>query len=64
VALIPSNLQVLQHPAVVYRPLAAPANSLVLEAALVWRATENSPALASFLDAARERYAGAAASGD
>jgi DNA-binding transcriptional LysR family regulator len=51
VSLVPSNLRVLTHGNVVYKELAAPASDIELEAALVWRQSDNSPTLQSFLAA-------------
>ncbi len=52
VALIPSSLEVLVHPLVVYRPLAHPAREIALDAALAWRLSDPSPTLKAFLDIA------------
>ncbi len=49
VALIPSSLEVLVHPQVVYRPLAHPAHAITLDAALAWRQADPNPALKAFL---------------
>ena len=49
VSLVPSNLRVLTHADVVYKELAKPASKIELEAALVWRQSDNSPTLQSFL---------------
>lgn len=58
VSLVPSNLQVLTHPDVVYKELAVPASRILLEAALVWRQSDNNPTLQSFLAASQPTNAG------
>ncbi len=52
VALIPSSLESLVHPLVVYRPLAYPASEMALDAALAWRESDRGLALQSFLGVA------------
>ena len=51
VALVPASLMHLRRTGVVYRPLREP--SPLMEIGLVWRADDDSPAIAAFVAAAR-----------
>ncbi len=53
VALIASNLTALMHPKIRYIPLSDKNQFLTQEISLAWRAGDNHPALASFLNAAQ-----------
>lgn len=60
VAIVPSHLSALQHPGVVFRPLARSEKGIDLEIAVVWRQDDDGDALKAFLsflpEGARKRH--------